>query len=98
MHDLFYLLCCREEDGDFTDNRAKGGAGSDRVTARVWRDPIPRTARFVTPPDGSSPKMDMGPVAETGRHCAPARPYRRRERRGRFPARLAGGRRGSASA
>lgn len=71
MHDFFYLLGFREADGNFqVDNRGQAGAGSDRVMARVWRDPIPRTARFVTPADGSSPTMDMGPIEAGGRHCA----------------------------
>jgi extracellular elastinolytic metalloproteinase len=71
MHDLFYLLGFREAEGNFqVDNGGRAGAGSDRVIARVWRDPIPRTARFVTPADGSSPTMDMGPISAGGRHCA----------------------------
>jgi len=71
MHDLFYLLGFREQDGNFeVDNHAAGGVGSDRVDAHVCLAEIPRTASFVTPPDGSSPTMLMGPVTATGRHCA----------------------------
>ncbi len=71
MHDLFYLLGFREVDGNFTaDNLNRGGLGNDRVEARVCPTPIPRTARFITPPDGTPPTMLMGVVAESGRHCA----------------------------
>jgi extracellular elastinolytic metalloproteinase len=71
LHDVFYALGFREADGNFqSDNASRGGIGNDRVDARVSLEPVPGTARFVTPPDGGPPVMDMGPVPSTGRHCA----------------------------
>jgi extracellular elastinolytic metalloproteinase len=71
LHDVYYLLGFQEGDGNFqVDNTSRGGVGNDRVDARVFQEAIPRTARFVTPPDGGSPRMEMGLVTSTGRHCA----------------------------
>ena len=71
LHDVFYALGFREADGNFqADNASRGGVANDRVEARVSREPVPGTARFVTPPDGGPPVMEMGPVTSTGRHCA----------------------------
>jgi extracellular elastinolytic metalloproteinase len=71
LHDVFYALGFREAEGNFqATNRDHAGVANDRVDARVCLEPIPATARFVTPADGASPVMEMGPVASTGRHCA----------------------------
>lgn len=71
LHDIFYSLGFQEADGNFqSDNQLRGGVGNDRVEAVVHPDPIPGTARFITPPDGGPPVMEMGPVRATGRHCA----------------------------
>jgi extracellular elastinolytic metalloproteinase len=69
MHDLFYLLGFREEDGNF-QNRGVGGVPGDAVDARAHSGPVWGTANMLTPPDGTSPVMNMGLVANTSRHTA----------------------------
>jgi extracellular elastinolytic metalloproteinase len=69
MHDLFYLLGFREEDGNF-QNRGVGGVPGDAVDARAHSGPVWGTANMLTPPDGTSPIMNMGLVANTSRHTA----------------------------
>ena len=71
MHDYFYLLGFREADGNFEkNNHGRGGAASDRVDARAHPGPVRGTANMLTPPDGSSPVMNMGLVSRTNRHTA----------------------------
>lgn len=76
MHDFFYLLGFREENGNFQhsnirpDRTSGGGAASDRVDARVYPGPVAMTASMFTPVDGSSPIMKMGLVPDKGRHTA----------------------------
>jgi extracellular elastinolytic metalloproteinase len=71
MHDFFYLLGFREQDGNFQQNNfARGGIASDRVDARAHPGPVFGTANMATPMDGFSPVMNMGLVASTGRHTA----------------------------
>lgn len=71
MHDFFYLLGFREQDGNFQrDNFAAGGAAGDPVNARAHPGEVWGTANFVTPVDGRSPTMNMGLVRATGRHTA----------------------------
>lgn len=70
LHDIYYLLGFQEADGNFQAKNGAGPSGNHRVEARVSLQEIPRTARFVTPPDGGQPLMEMGPITATGRHCA----------------------------
>lgn len=69
LHDLFYLLGFREEDGNF-QTRGVGGVPGDAVDARAHSGPVWGTANMLTPPDGTSPVMNMGLVANTSRHTA----------------------------
>ena len=69
MHDYFYLLGFREEDGNFQhDNLGRGGGGTDRVDARSHSAEVNGTANMFTPVDGVSPVMNMGLVSDTDRH------------------------------
>jgi extracellular elastinolytic metalloproteinase len=68
MHDFFYLLGFRSQDGSF--ERAASGIGGDPVDARAHSGAVWGTANFVTPADGLSPTMNMGLVTTTGRHTA----------------------------
>ena len=71
MHDYTYLLGFRERDGNFqADNLGRGGVPSDRVDARAHSGTVQGTANMSTPPDGSSPVMNMGLVSSTNRHTA----------------------------
>jgi len=71
MHDYFYLLGFREEDGNFQrDNFGRGGFAFDRVDARAHSGAVNGTANMGTPIDGSNPVMNMGLVESTNRHTA----------------------------
>lgn len=71
MHDFFYLLGFREQDGNFQrDNLGRGGLASDGVDARAHSGAVFGTANMGTPVDGSSPVMNMGLVTSTNRHTA----------------------------
>jgi len=71
MHDFFYLLGFREQDGNFQrDNLGRGGLASDGVDARAHAGVVDGTANMSTPVDGSSPVMNMGLVSSTNRHTA----------------------------
>jgi extracellular elastinolytic metalloproteinase len=71
MHDFFYLLGFREEDGNFQHNNlGRGGMPSDRVDARAHSGAVWGTANMATPIDGSRPVMNMGLVTATNRHTA----------------------------
>jgi extracellular elastinolytic metalloproteinase len=71
LHDVFYALGFTERDGNFQrDNFGRGGAGNDRVDARVYPEPVWGTANMSTPAEGSTPVMKMGLVGSTGRHTA----------------------------
>jgi extracellular elastinolytic metalloproteinase len=71
MHDFFYLLSFREQDGNFQrDNLGRGGLASDGVDARAHAGVVNGTANMSTPVDGSNPVMNMGLVASTNRHTA----------------------------
>lgn len=65
LHDLFYLLGFREEDGSFG-----GSHPADPVDARAHSGSVWGTANMLTPPAGSSPTMNMGLVTSTNRHTA----------------------------
>lgn len=70
LHDFFYLLGFREDSGNFQQSSGAAGAPRDRVDARAYPGPVPRTASMFTPADGSSPIMKLGLVQTTGRHTA----------------------------
>ncbi|HEX8138518.1 MAG TPA: M36 family metallopeptidase [Pyrinomonadaceae bacterium] len=71
IHDFFYLYGFRESDGNFQqDNFGRGGALADPVTAFAHPGPVVGTANMSTRVDGQSPVMNMGLVAQTGRHTA----------------------------
>jgi extracellular elastinolytic metalloproteinase len=71
MHDFFYILGFREQEGNFQrDNLGRGGLAADRVDARSHPATVVGTANMGTPPDGRSPVMNMGLVARTNRHTA----------------------------
>lgn len=71
MHDYFYLLGFRENEGNFQrDNFGRGGLGFDRVDARAHSGPVDGTANMGTLIDGLNPVMNMGLVTQTGRHTA----------------------------
>jgi extracellular elastinolytic metalloproteinase len=70
-HDFFYLLGFTEAEGNFQrDTLGRGGAGTDPVDARVYAERVQGTASMLTPVDGTSPVLRMGPVTRTGRHTA----------------------------
>ena len=71
MHDYTYMLGFRERDGNFqADNLGRSGVASDRVDARAHSGVVRGTANMATPPDGTSPVMNMGLVSSTDRHTA----------------------------
>jgi extracellular elastinolytic metalloproteinase len=71
MHDYTYLLGFREADGNFqADNLGRGGTPGDAVDARAHSGRVNGTANMATPPDGSSPVMNMGLVTSSNRHTA----------------------------
>ena len=71
MHDFLYLLGFTEADGNFqVDNFGLGGAPGDPVNATASPVPVWATANMFTPADGSSPTLNMGPLASTQRHTA----------------------------
>jgi len=69
LHDVFYLLGFREEDGNFQE-KGIGGVAGDPVDARAHSGAVWGTANMFTPPDGTSPTMNMGLVLSTNRHTA----------------------------
>ena len=71
MHDYFYLLGFREDDGNFQQsNFNRGGAQTDRVDARAHPGAVWGTANMLTRIDGQGPTMNMGLVTSTNRHTA----------------------------
>jgi extracellular elastinolytic metalloproteinase len=71
MHDYFYLLGFREDDGNFQrSNFGRGGSAFDRVDARAHSGAVKGTANMGTPIDGHNPVMNMGLVVNTNRHTA----------------------------
>ena len=71
MHDVCYALGFREVDRNFQDdNFGRGGLAIDRVDANSWPGAVFGTANMFTPPDGTTPTMNMGLVTRTGRHTA----------------------------
>jgi len=71
MHDYFYILGFREQDGNFQNNNfGRGGLETDRVDSRSHSGAVQGTANMATPPDKLSPIMNMGLVTSTNRHTA----------------------------
>jgi extracellular elastinolytic metalloproteinase len=71
MHDFFYMLGFNEVVGNFQEVNLTGqGTPSDPVLARAHSGTVNGTANMSTPPDGRRPVMNMGLVAQTGRHTA----------------------------
>jgi extracellular elastinolytic metalloproteinase len=71
LHDLFYLLGFREQEGNFQqDNFGRGGTGNDRVDVRVYERPVLYTASMTFPPEGTGPVLKLGLVSSTGRNTA----------------------------
>uniref|UniRef100_UPI00286DD19A M36 family metallopeptidase n=1 Tax=Chamaesiphon sp. VAR_48_metabat_403 TaxID=2964700 RepID=UPI00286DD19A len=71
MHDFFYLLGFNEAVGNFQAVNYTGqGNASDPVLARAHSGEVYGTANMSTPPDGQRPIMNMGLVADSGRHTA----------------------------
>jgi subtilisin-like proprotein convertase family protein len=59
-HDRLYELGFTEAAGNFqTSNFGRGGAGNDHVLAEAQDSAGTNNARFTTPPDGASGRMEM---------------------------------------
>jgi len=60
-HDWFYTLGFDEPAGNFqVDNFGLGGAGADPVRLDIEDPSVVNNATFITPPDGISPRMQLG--------------------------------------
>ncbi len=60
MHDVWYQYGFDEAGGNFQmNNYGNGGTGSDEVMADAQDGNGMNNANFATPPDGSSPRMQM---------------------------------------
>lgn len=60
MHDVFYQYGFDEESGNFQfNNYGRGGTAGDHVIADAQDGRGMNNANFATPPDGSSPRMQM---------------------------------------
>lgn len=60
MHDVWYQYGFNEAAGNFqSNNYGRGGAGNDFVNADAQDGSGTDNANFGTPPDGSSPRMQM---------------------------------------
>ena len=71
MHDFFEALGFDEAAGNFQLANLSGApGGGDPVQAIVFEGAVQGTASMATPPDGQSPTMRMGLVANTNRHTA----------------------------
>jgi extracellular elastinolytic metalloproteinase len=71
MHDFFVMLDFAEEHGNFQTVNVTGlGRGADPVHAFAHPGSVVGTANMATPADGSAAVMNMGLVAQTGRHTA----------------------------
>jgi extracellular elastinolytic metalloproteinase len=69
MHDFFLLLGFDEEAGNFQTVHASGSPGSgDALDVIVREQFIPGMAFFQNRPDGTSPRLELGPRQE--RHTA----------------------------
>jgi hypothetical protein len=60
MHDVWYQYGFDDPSGNFqSNNYGRGGAGNDFVNADAQDGSGTNNANFATPPDGSSPRMQM---------------------------------------
>ena len=60
MHDIYYQYGFNEASGNFQQNNYdNGGIGTDYVNADAQDGSGTNNANFSTPPDGSSPRMQM---------------------------------------
>ena len=60
MHDVWYQYGFDDPSGNFqSNNYGRGGAGNDFVNADAQDGSGTNNANFGTPPDGSSPRMQM---------------------------------------
>ncbi|MCL4117593.1 UNVERIFIED_CONTAM: hypothetical protein GTU68_066761, partial [Idotea baltica] len=60
MHDIWYQYGFDEVSGNFqNDNQGRGGAQNDYVIADAQDGSATNNANFSTPPDGSTPRMQM---------------------------------------
>ncbi|HEX5151445.1 MAG TPA: M36 family metallopeptidase [Parafilimonas sp.] len=60
MHDIAYQYGFNEKSGNFqANNLGRGGAGNDLVFADAQDGSSTNNANFSTPPDGTSPRMQM---------------------------------------
>ncbi len=60
MHDFIYRLGFTEAAGNFqVNNFGRGGLGNDPVRAEAQDGSGTNNANFATPPDGTSPRMQM---------------------------------------
>jgi extracellular elastinolytic metalloproteinase len=60
IHDFSYQLGFTESAGNFqTNNFGRGGTGNDPVKAEAQDGSGTNNANFATPPEGSSPRMQM---------------------------------------
>ncbi len=60
MHDVSYFYGFNEAAGNFQQNNyGKGGIGNDYVSAHAQDGSGTNNANFTTPPDGSSPRIQM---------------------------------------
>jgi extracellular elastinolytic metalloproteinase len=60
MHDVYYQYGFDETSGNFQENNyGNGGNGNDKVNADAQDGSGQNNANFSTPPDGSSPRMQM---------------------------------------
>jgi len=67
LHDWLYGLGFDEAAGNFQDdNFARGGFGGDRVLADAQDGAGFNNANFATPPDGSSPRMQIFLFTDNG--------------------------------
>ncbi len=61
IHDIFYRFGFTESSGNFqTNNYGNGGTGNDELRAEAQNGGNFNVANFVTPPDGFSPRMQLG--------------------------------------
>ncbi len=60
VHDFYYRYGFDDVSGNFqTNNYGRGGLGNDAVNAETQDGSGTNNANFSTPPDGSSPRMQM---------------------------------------
>lgn len=67
MHDIWYHYGFDEASGNFQENNyGNGGLGGDSVFADAQDGERTNNANFITPPEGSNPRMQMFLFSENG--------------------------------